>query len=175
MILFLNDNINWGLNLFQSQFNNLCTISLFDSSSTAGGESLWVDESLDLDDDDVGDTMGAIISTNIMSLADGVSSAGNTLSAAVGASSDDNLSLAVGAFDDAQSEMSDASDDSDNDDQSRRQRLRKIYVDDDYESNLEVEVEDDGNCELGRAGDLVQSSNDLVWVLGRRYFYIMIR
>ena len=25
--------------------------------------------------------------------------------------------------------------------------------------------------ELGRAGDLVQSSNDLVWVLGKRYFY----
>ena len=134
-----------------------------------------MDESLDLDDDDddVGDTMGAIssTSTNIKALADGVSSAGNTLSAAVGASS--LPSLAVGAFDDAQSEMSDASDDSDNDDQSRRQRLRKIYVDDDYESNLEVE--DDGNGELGRAGDLVQSSNDLVWVLGKRYFYIMIR
>ena len=121
--------------------------------------------------------MGAIssTSTNTKALADGVSSAGNTLSAAVGASSDGNVSLAVGAFDDAQSEMSDASDDSDNDDQSRRQRLRKIYVDDDYESNLEVEVEDDGNGELGRAGDLVQSSNDLVWVLGKRYFYIMIR
>ena len=47
--------------------------------------------------------------------------------------------------------MSDASDDSDNDDYIRRQKLREIYVDD---YKLEVE-------------DLVPSSKDLVWVLGK--------
>ena len=67
--------------------------------------------------------------------------------------------------------MSDASDDSYNDNQIRRQRLRKIYVDDDYESNLEVG--DDGNGELGLAGAIIQSSKDLVWVLGKRYYCIL--
>ena len=67
--------------------------------------------------------------------------------------------------------MSDASDDSYKDNQIRRQRLRKIYVEDDYESNLEVG--DDGNGELGLAGALVQSSKDLVWVLGKRYYCIL--
>ena len=49
--------------------------------------------------------------------------------------------------------MSDASDDSDNDNYILRQKLREIYVDDN-KSNLEVE-------------DLVPSSKDLVWVLGK--------
>ena len=55
--------------------------------------------------------------------------------------------------------MSDASDDS-------LRKLREIYVDD-YKSNLEVE--DDGG--LGPVGGLVPSSKDLVWVLGKCYYY----
>ena len=44
-----------------------------------------------------------------------------------------------------------------------------FYVDD-YKSNLEFEDEDDG--ELGLASDgLVPSSKDLVWVLGKCYYY----
>ena len=64
--------------------------------------------------------------------------------------------------------MSDASDDIYHD-FIFRQKLRGIYVDD-YKSNLEVEDEDDG--ELGLASDgLVPSSKDLVWVLGKCYYY----